>query len=121
MILGQVRGHLWATKKNPWLREQKLLIVKPYFWYDPDHNIDHIICVDPVGAEVGQDVIVCIGAPCRWILGDIRFPTEASIMAIVDRTEIYRDIAEMPDLPFKLKKGNIPQSIVWRYVRNSFF
>jgi ethanolamine utilization protein EutN len=112
MILGRVTGQVWATKKNRWLRDKKLLIVKPYFWYNPDHDCDHVICVDPVGAEIGEDVLVCVGLPARWQLGDIRHPVEASIMAIVDRCEFYRDVIENRSLPFSFRKGEIPATAV---------
>lgn len=88
MILGRVIGQVWATKKNPYLLGQKLMLVRPIAWYNPDVDTGHIVCVDQVGAEVGQDVVVCLGAPARWKLGDIRFPVEAAIAAIVDSVEV---------------------------------
>jgi ethanolamine utilization protein EutN len=91
MILGRVTGQVWATKKNPWLAGRKLLIVRPLTWYNPDVDTGHVVCVDEVGAEIGQDVVVCLGAPGRWNLGDTRFPVEASIAAIVDQVELYGD------------------------------
>jgi len=100
MILGRVMGQVWATKKNPYLHAQKLLIVRPLAWYNPDVDTGHIVCVDQVGANVGQDVVVCLGAPGRWKLGDIRHPVEASIAAIVDNLEVYRDAAEAAGFRF---------------------
>jgi len=114
MILGQVRGHVWATKKNPFLEGRKLLIVKPYFWYNPDHDCDHIVAVDQVGADVGQDVIVCAGLPCRWMLGDARYPVEASVMGIVDRCEIGAETAGDDALPFRFREGFVPETLVWK-------
>ncbi len=59
----------------------KLLLVRPEKAYR--HYADHVIASDDVGAEVGQRVLVCMGAPGRWIAGDIRTPINASIAAIV--------------------------------------
>ena len=101
MILGRVVGQVWATRKNPWLEGKKLLIVRPLAWHMPDHDSEHLVAVDPVGAEVGQDVIVCLGLPARWALGDIRHPVEASVAAIVDRVEVYDEAAADPAFAFK--------------------
>ncbi len=87
MILGQVIGTVWATRKNPHLNRLKLAIVAPRFWYNPTHNTDCIVAVDQVGAERGQDVLVCMGQPGRWMAGSNSVPVEASIMAIVDRLD----------------------------------
>ena len=94
MILGRVIGQVWATKKNSRLNGKKMLIVKPLTWYNPEVDTGHIVCVDQVGAEIGQDVIICVGAPGRWNLGDIRYPVEASIAAIVDEVELYVEAAQ---------------------------
>ncbi len=88
MILGTVVGTLWATKKNPWLEDLKLVIVRPTYWYDPDHNVDHLVAVDQLDTRAGQQVVVCVGLPGRWRLGDDRYPVEATVAAIVDRIEM---------------------------------
>lgn len=100
MILGRVVGQVWATKRNPRLSGQKLLLVRPLTWFRPDHRTDHLIAVDPVGAEVGQDVVVCLGLPARWALGDTRYPVEASIAAIVDAVEVSAEAARSPRFAF---------------------
>ncbi len=112
MILGRVIGQVWATKKNKYLQNQKLLLVKPLTWYNPDVDTGHIVCVDPVGAQVGEDVVVCLGAPARWKLGDIRFPVEASIAAIVDNVEVYRHAARA--VGFRFADGAEPQRMELR-------
>ena len=92
MILGRVIGQLWATRKCERLGGTKLLIIQPLCWHRPDHDGDNLIAVDPVGAEVGQDVVVCMGLPARWAMGDTRYPVEASVAAIVDGVEIYEGL-----------------------------
>lgn len=109
MILGRVIGQVWATRKNPYLSGRKLLLVRPLTWSLPDHDCDHLVAVDPVGAEVGQDVVVCLGLPARWALGDTRHPVEASIAAIVDRVEVYRGACQNP--AFRFAPGREPATL----------
>ena len=110
MILGRVTGQVWATKKNPWLNGKKLLIIRPLTWYNPDVETGHLVCVDTVGAQVGQDVVVCLGAPARWNLGDIRHPVEAAVAAIVDQVEMYEDATG----DFQFAPGLQPRDLVTR-------
>jgi len=109
VILGRVVGQVWATRKNPYLEGKKLLIVRPLTWYNPDHQCGHVVAVDPVGARVGEDVVVCLGLPARWALGDNRHPVEASIAAIVDRVEVYASAAANP--PFRFRDGSEPEGL----------
>jgi ethanolamine utilization protein EutN len=83
MILGRVTGQLWATQKAERLTGHKLLIVTPERGAY-GMQADHVVAIDPVGAEVGQRVLVMIGAPGRHVAGDLRTPIDASIAAIVD-------------------------------------
>jgi ethanolamine utilization protein EutN len=109
VILGRVVGQVWATRKNPYLGGHKLLVVRPLAWHLPDHEADHLVAVDPVGAEVGEDVVVCLGLPARWALGDTRHPVEASIAAIVDRVEVYGEAAAEP--AFRFREGCEPADL----------
>lgn len=103
MILGRVIGEVWATRRHAGLSGRKLLVIAPQCWYDPPFQVGHLVAVDPVGAGVGEDVVVCMGDPARRILtlppdgsgSDIyaeaaapNLPVDASVMAIVDRVEI---------------------------------
>jgi ethanolamine utilization protein EutN len=103
MILGRMVGTVWATRKNPRLGQLKLALIRPYFWYNPAHDVDHIVAVDQVGADPGQDVMVCLGQPGRWIAGDPRCPVEASVMGIVDDVIIARGSLEDQQVPFALR------------------
>jgi ethanolamine utilization protein EutN len=86
VILGRVIGEVWATRRHAALDGRKLLIVKPHLVYAG--SSDHFVAVDPVGAGVGEDVVVCLGDPARRQNGGVNLPWEASIAAIVDRVEI---------------------------------
>jgi microcompartment protein CcmK/EutM len=88
MILGRVTGHLWATRKCPQLVAQKLAIVRPDRVYR--YPADHVVAIDTLGADVGETVLVCLGAPARWCMGDEQVPVDAAVAAIVDRVEESR-------------------------------
>lgn len=113
MILGRLIGTVWATRKNPRLQDRKLAIVRPCFWYNPAHEVDHLVAVDQVGAEVGQDVLVCIGQPGRWMAGDYRAPIDASIMAIVDKVELDVAATTDPEVPFAIREDRAPSTLKW--------
>jgi len=82
LILGTVSGHLWATRKCDRLEGKKLLIVTLAKSYR--HYADHVVAIDDIGANVGEQVLVCMGAPARWVAGDSRIPVNAAVAAIVD-------------------------------------
>lgn len=105
MILGKVIGHVWATKKHVKLEGKKLLLVRPYFWYNPPQLPGPIVAADTLDAGVGEDVVLCLGAPSRWELNDSNLPIEASVMAIVD----YCEIAGI-----KLGAAQMPQKVQWK-------
>ena len=109
MILGRVVGQVWATRKHARLERQKMLIIRPLCWYGPDHPTDHLVAVDPIGAEVGQDVVVCLGLPARWVLGDTRYPVEASVAAIVDRVQVSRQATRHPR--FRFPPDRVPEGL----------
>ncbi|HIA04904.1 MAG TPA: ethanolamine utilization protein EutN [Myxococcales bacterium] len=86
MILGTVTGHLWGTRKCARLTGKKLLFVRLERSYN--HYADHVVAIDDVGAEIGQQVLICMGAPPRWIAGDTRVPVNAAVAAIVDEVVV---------------------------------
>jgi ethanolamine utilization protein EutN len=90
VILGRVVGEVWATRKHEALAGRKLLIIRPTYWYAPPHQVEHLVAVDPVGAGVGEDVVVCMGDPARRRLGSTSIPVEAAVCAIVDRVEVAK-------------------------------
>ena len=110
MILGRVVGEVWATRKHPALDGKKLLIVAPYLWYDPPHEVGHLVAVDPVGAGVGEDVVVCMGDPARRVLGTTAMPIEAAVCAIVDRTELAPP-GERGPRPLAFLDGKLPAGV----------
>jgi ethanolamine utilization protein EutN len=101
VILGQVVGTIWATRKHPALVARKLLLVRPYFYYNPTHEVEQIVAVDAsVDAGVGDDVVVCLGAPARWSLDGINLPVDAAVLGVVDRCQLQREAITSRGLRF---------------------
>ena len=65
MILGRVIGEVWATRRDARLGRAKLLVVRPHGLYEPAFGGRHLVATDEVHAGVGDEVIVCLGAPAR--------------------------------------------------------
>ncbi len=126
MILGRVVGNVWATRKHGRLGRHKLLIVRPYGYYNPTHQAEQLVAVDTLDAGVGDDVVVCLGAPARWSLGDVNLPVDASVLGIVDGCELAREAFEPGDgrgrradgrqgpRPLRFIGGAQPQKVSWR-------
>lgn len=58
MLKARVIGQVWATKKNPILHGQRLLLVTP------DNQLV-IVVWDTLGAKFGESVIVTFGSGAR--------------------------------------------------------
>lgn len=74
MIIGEVVGSVWATKKEESLNGSKLLVVET--------ENKSIIAVDRIGAGVGDEVLVCFGSSARIASADA--PVDAAIVGIID-------------------------------------
>ena len=87
MMVGTVVGHVWATKKDPTLAGLRFLVVQPFTL--EDGTAETIVAVDPLGAGIGERVLVVFGRAARHAIGrgqDIGF--QAAVSAIVDRMEL---------------------------------
>ena len=111
MLLGRVVGHVWTTKKNRRLERHKLLIIKPYGWYNPSYDISHIVAIDHLDAGVGDDVLVCYGAPPRWSVADANMPVEAAVMGIVDKVSIAEWALNSDVLPIRFIDDERPKRL----------
>ncbi|MBI3281768.1 MAG: EutN/CcmL family microcompartment protein [Acidobacteria bacterium] len=84
MQLGRVVGSVWATQKNASLEGQRLLVVQPLSAaLQPSGK--QLICLDCVGAGAGEMVYWCRGREASFPFLPAEIPTEATIVAIVDR------------------------------------
>jgi ethanolamine utilization protein EutN len=93
MILGRVVGQVWATRRDARLARAKLLVVRPTGIYEPAFyenafGARHLVATDDLDAGIGDQVVVCLGAPARASAGGNDVPVDAAVMAVVDRAEI---------------------------------
>ena len=75
MLLGQVTGKVWATKKSSALTGQTFLTVQV--------GGNTLVCADCVGAGEGERVLITTGGAARVAAGG-QIPVDAAIVGIVD-------------------------------------
>jgi microcompartment protein CcmK/EutM len=87
MVLGKIVGTVVATRKDPRLVSNKLLVVRPM---DPRGKAEgtYLVAVDTVDAGVGETVLVVSGSSARMASGLKDCPVDAAIVGIVDAVEI---------------------------------
>jgi len=88
MILGRVVGQVWATRRDARLSRARLLVIRPHGIYEPAFASGHLVAVDDVDAGIGDDVIVCLGAPARASAGGDDMPVDAAVRGVVDRVTL---------------------------------
>jgi ethanolamine utilization protein EutN len=86
MLLAKIVGTVVATRKDPRLVSNKLLLVRPV---DPYGKIDggYLVAIDTVDAGVGETVLVVSGSSARMAAGLKDCPVDAAIVGIVDAVE----------------------------------
>ena len=75
MLLGQVAGKVWATKKAPHLTGQTFLTVRV--------GETVLVCADCVGAGEGETVLIATGGAARIAAGS-HVPVDAAVIGIID-------------------------------------
>ena len=75
MLLGQVVGKVWATKKAPNLTGQTFLTVRV--------GDSMLVCADCVGAGEGETVLIATGGAARIAAG-AQVPVDAAVIGIID-------------------------------------
>mgnify|MGYP001429687910 CR=1 FL=1 len=91
MFLGRVVGEVWATRKMADLDGKRLLVVEALDERrDPGApKVTPVVAADPLGAALGQRVIVAFGKAARVACGgDGDYAFEAAIVGIVDDFDI---------------------------------
>ncbi len=83
MILGKVIGTVWATRKDEQLKGMKLQLVREIS-EDGSDKARVVVCVDSVGAGVGETVLFAQGSSARQTELTRNKPVDAVITAIVD-------------------------------------
>lgn len=85
MIIGNVIGSLWATRKDERLNGLKLLVVKPKY----SESLESVfVAADLASAGVGDTVLVTKGSSARTAFGKEKIPTDSVIVGVVDSVDI---------------------------------
>lgn len=96
MLLGNVIGTVWATRKDPGLVGMKFLIVREID-LDGEPQSNFVVAADAVGAGVGEVVLVAQGSSGRQTELTQGKAVDAVIMAIVDRLDVTERDAALPE------------------------
>ncbi len=87
MILARVVGTVVATRKDPRLEGQKLLILKPISPEGKDES-GYVVAVDTVSAGVRETVLAVAGSSARMAEGCKDTPVDNAIIGIVDDVQL---------------------------------
>ena len=87
MHLAKVIGDVVATRKDPRLISNKLMVVRPV---DPKGKAEgsYLVAVDTVDAGVGETVLIVSGSSARMASGMKDCPIDAAIVGIIDTIDI---------------------------------
>jgi ethanolamine utilization protein EutN len=87
MLLAKVVGTVVATRKDPRLVSNKLLVARPV---DPKGKAEgnYLVAVDTVDAGVGETVLIVSGSSARMASGMKDCPVDAAIVGIIDSVEM---------------------------------
>ena len=92
MFLGRVVGEVWATRKSLDLEGKRLLVVEPLddARGRPADMVTPVVAADPLGADLGERVVVAFGKAARVACGgDGDYAFEAAIVGIVDDFDVH--------------------------------
>jgi microcompartment protein CcmK/EutM len=87
VLLAKIVGTVVATRKDPRLVSNKLLVARPV---DPRGKPDggYLVAVDTVDAGVGETVLIVSGSSARMAAGMKDCPVDAAIVGIIDTVEV---------------------------------
>jgi microcompartment protein CcmK/EutM len=87
LLLAKIIGTVVATRKDPRLDSNKLMLVRGM---DPSGKVDgaYLVAVDTVDAGVGEIVLIVSGSSARMASGMKDCPVDAAIVGIVDNIEV---------------------------------
>jgi len=87
MIICQVVGHVWSTKKDPQMEGIKLMVVREKD--GPKKKV--YVAGDTVGAGIGEMVLVVTGSTARNVFRRDNIPIDMAIVGIIDNLEADLD------------------------------
>jgi ethanolamine utilization protein EutN len=89
MVLARIVGTVVATRKDPRLVSNKLLLARPV---DPRDRSRlegaYLVAVDTVDAGVGETVLIVSGSSARMASGMKDCPVDAAVVGIVDSVDL---------------------------------
>jgi microcompartment protein CcmK/EutM len=87
VLLAKVVGTVVATRKDPRLVSNKLMVVRGI---DPRGKVEgnYLVAVDTVDAGVGETVLIVSGSSARMASGMKDCPVDAAIVGIIDAIEV---------------------------------
>jgi microcompartment protein CcmK/EutM len=87
VLLAKIVGTVVATRKDPRLVSNKLMVVRAI---DPRGTADgnYLVAIDTVDAGVGETVLVVSGSSARMASGLKDCPVDAAIVGIIDAIEM---------------------------------
>lgn len=86
MIIGEVIGNVWATRKDEKLGGLKLMIVKPSE-VEGTSSRGTFVAADIIGAGIGDKVLVATGGAAR-VAVEKDAPVDSAIIGIIDSVDI---------------------------------
>lgn len=90
MIIGTVVGSAVATAKVEKLIGQKFMLIRPGLTNKADAPL--FVAVDPLGAGIGEKVLVTKGTAARELDETAGLPVDAVIVGIVNDYDINEEI-----------------------------
>jgi ethanolamine utilization protein EutN len=89
VLLAKIVGTVVATRKDPRLVSNKLLLARPV---DPRDKtrLDgaYLVAVDTVDAGVGEIVLIVSGSSARMASGMKDCPVDAAVVGIIDSVDL---------------------------------
>ena len=87
MLLARVVGTVVATRTDPRLVSNKLLLARPI---DPRGKAEgnYLVAIDTVDAGVGETVLIVSGSSARMAAGMKDTPVDAAIVGIIDTVDV---------------------------------
>lgn len=89
MLICEVIGHVWATKKEPTLSGMKLMVVREVT-AEGEACGETFVAADVVGSGIGERVLTVSGSTARRAFGSDEVAVDATIVGIIDSVETVR-------------------------------
>ncbi len=87
MIIAEVKGNVWATRKEATLNGLKLMVVQRIDLANNSDYLESFVAVDCVGAGIGERVLITQGSSARLALNQKDVPVDAAIVGILDESQ----------------------------------